>query len=198
VDMSDLVIFREANKKDFESKNGFKLTYTHFIMYAIIQALKDHPMVNASIDGDNIIKKHDINLGCAVAVPGSGLVVPVVKNAGDLNITGLARHVNELAGKARNKKLGLDEMQGGTFTFTNVGSFGTIFATPVILQPQVGIMAAGVIQKKPVVINDDIVIRSMMYLTHTYDHRLVDGELGGLFLASVQRHLQEMDPAQIL
>ncbi len=194
VDMQHLVKFRESVKNDFLKQEGFKLTYSPFIMYAIIQALKDYPLVNASIDGENIIIKKDINLGCAVAVPGNGLVVPVIKNADSLNMLGLCRAVNELAGKARAKKLTLDELQGGTFTFTNVGSFGTLMATPVILQPQVGIYASGVITKRAVVVNDAIAIRPMMYGTHTYDHRLVDGELGGKFLESVHQHLREMRP----
>ena len=142
--------------------------------------------------------KKDINLGCAVAVPGNGLVVPVIKNADSLNLTGIARKVNELAIKARSKKLTMDEMTGGTFTFTNVGSFGTLLATPVILQPQLGIFAAGVIKKMPVVIDDAIAIRSIMYGTHTYDHRLVDGELGGRFLAAVKKNLQEMDAKALI
>lgn len=198
IDMSALVKFRERYKAKFQKEEGFSLTYTHFILYAIVQALKEHPMVNASIDGDNIVIKKDINLGCAVAVPGNGLVVPVIKNADSLNITGLARKVNELATKARNKKLTMDELQGGTFTFTNVGSFGTLMATPVILQPQLGIFATGVIKKRPIVTDDDaIAIRSMMYGTHTYDHRLVDGELGGKFLATVKYKLENMNPESL-
>lgn len=195
IDMTRLVKFREGFKKKFQAQEGFSLTYTHFVLYALVQALKEHPLVNASIDGDKIIVKKDINLGCAVAVPGNGLVVPVIKNADSLNITGIARKVNELAAKARNKKLTLDELQGGTFTFTNVGSFGTLMATPVILQPQLGIFATGVIKKRPVVTEDDaIAIRSMMYGTHTYDHRLIDGELGGKFLATVKHKLENIDP----
>jgi pyruvate dehydrogenase E2 component (dihydrolipoamide acetyltransferase) len=198
IDMSNLVKFREGFKKEFQKQEGFSLTYTHFILYAIVQALREHPMVNASIDGDNILLKKDINLGCAVAVPGNGLVVPVIKNADSLNITGIARKVNELANKARNRKLTMDDLTGGTFTFTNVGSFGTLIATPVILQPQLGIFAAGVIKKRPIVTEDDaIAIRSMMYGTHSYDHRLVDGELGGKFLDSVKRNLETMDPKSL-
>lgn len=198
VDMTHIVKFREGFKNKFKAEEGFSLTYTHFILYSMVQALKEWPLVNASIDGTNIVVKKDINLGCAVAVPGNGLVVPVIKSADSLNITGLARKVNELATKARAKKLTLDELSGGTFTFTNVGSFGTLMATPVILQPQVGIMAAGVIKKRPMVTADDaIAIRSMMYLTHTYDHRLVDGELGGRFLASVKNNLESLDPASL-
>jgi pyruvate dehydrogenase E2 component (dihydrolipoamide acetyltransferase) len=198
IDMTKLVKFREKFKHTFQKQEGFSLTYTHFILYALVQSLKEHPLVNASIDGDNIIVKKDINLGCAVAVPGNGLVVPNIRNADSLNITGIARKVNELANKARNKKLTMDDLSGGTFTFTNVGSFGTLLATPVILQPQLGIFAAGVIKKRVMVTEDDaIAVRSMMYGTHTYDHRLVDGELGGKFLASVKNHLENMDPEKL-
>ncbi len=198
VDMTHLVKFRESFKDEFFKNEGFKLTYTPFIMKAMIDALKEHPMVNASVDGDNIVIKKDINLGCAVAVPGNGLVVPVIKNADGLNMTGLCRTLNDLANRARAKKLSVDELQGGTFTFTNVGSFGTLLATPVILQPQVGIMAAGVIKKMPVVTKDDaIAIRSIMYLTHTYDHRIIDGQLGGQFLMTVHNNLVNMDPKSL-
>lgn len=194
IDMSNLVKFREGFKKEFEKQEGFKLTYTHFILYALIEALKEHPLVNASIDGDNIVVKKDINIGCAVAVPGNGLVVPVIKNADSLSLTGIARAINNLAAKARDKKLTMDELTGGTFTFTNVGSFGTLMATPVILQPQLGIFAAGVIKKRVMVTsNDSFGIRSMMYGTHTYDHRLIDGALGGEFLATAKRILETMD-----
>lgn len=195
IDMTKLVKFREGFKNEFKKQEGFSLTYTHFILYALVQSLREHTLVNASLDGDNIVVKKDINIGCAVAVPGNGLVVPNIRNADSLNITGIARKVNELAHKARSKKLTMDDLTGGTFTFTNVGSFGTLMATPVILQPQVGIFASGVIKKRVMVTDDDaIAIRSMMYGTHTYDHRLVDGELGGKFLASVKHHLENMDP----
>lgn len=198
IDMSKLVKFREGFKKEFQKQEGFSLTYTHFILYAIVQALREFPLVNASIDGDNIIMKKDINLGCAVAVPGNGLVVPNIKSADSLNITGIARKVNELATKARNRKLTMDDLSGGTFTFTNVGSFGTLMATPVILQPQLGIFASGVIKKRPIVTDDNaIAIRDMMYGTHTYDHRLVDGELGGKFLNAVKLNLENMDPSSL-
>jgi pyruvate dehydrogenase E2 component (dihydrolipoamide acetyltransferase) len=198
VDLTHLVKFRESFKDQFFKEEGIKLTYTPFILKAIIDALKEHPMVNASIDGDDILVKKDINLGCAVAVPGNGLVVPVIKRADELSMRGLCRQLNDLANKARSKKLTMDELTGGTFTFTNVGSFGTLMATPVILQPQVGIFASGAIVKRPVVINDDaIAVRHMMYGTHTYDHRLVDGELGGLFLESVLRNLRNMKPENL-
>lgn len=198
VDLSHLVQFRESFKGEFQKQEGFKLTYTPFIIYALIKALKEHAWVNASVDGDNIVVKKDINLGFAVAVPGNGLVVPNVKSADSLNMVGLCRAVNTLAEKARSKKLTVDDLTGGTFTFTNVGSFGTLLATPVILQPQVGIYAAGVIQKRVVVVeNDAIAVRSMMYGTHTYDHRIIDGELGGKFLETVHRTLRELDPKSL-
>lgn len=201
VDLTHLVVFREKVKNDFLKEEGFKLTYTPFIIYALIQALKDHPLVNSSVDGDKILVKKEINIGCAVAVPGNGLLVPVIKSADNLNLLGICRQINDLADRARNKKLGVDDLQGGTFTFTNVGSFGTLMATPVILQPQVGIYASGVIQKRPVVVSgplgDTIAVRHMMYGTHTYDHRIIDGELGGKFLESVHQHLRSMDPSSL-
>ena len=198
VDMTRLVNFRERFKQEFKQQEGFALTYTHFIMYAIIQGLKEFPLINASIDGDNILVKKQINLGLAVAIPDHGLVVPVIKGADGLNVTGLARITHQLAQKARAKKLAHDDLQGGTFTLSNVGSFGTLFATPVILPPQVAIMAAGMIKKRPVVTADDaIAIRSLMYLTHTYDHRLIDGELGGRFLATVRHNLENMEPSAL-
>lgn len=198
VDMTNLVKFRESFKKQFEKEEGFSLTYTHFILYALVQALKEFPVVNSSIDGDNIVYKKDINLGCAVAVPGSGLVVPVIKGADNLNIRGLARALDVLVNKARTKKLTMDDLSGGTYTFTNNGSFGILAATPVILQPQVGIFCVGTIAKRPVVTKDDaIAIRQMMYATHTYDHRIIDGEIGSKFLRHVINTLQTMDPASL-
>lgn len=195
IDMTNLVKFREKFKNDFKKREGFNLTYSHFILYAIVQALKENPMVNGSVDGDNIVIKKDIHLGCAVAVPGNGLVVPVIKYAGDLNLTGIARQLDILANKARTKKLTMDDLSGGSYTFTNNGSFGVLFATPVILQPQVGIFATGVIKKRIMIQDDDtMAIRSMMYGTHTYDHRIIDGEMGSKFLASVKHHLETMNP----
>jgi pyruvate dehydrogenase E2 component (dihydrolipoamide acetyltransferase) len=159
-----------------------------------VQALKEFPQVNASIDGDNIVMKRDINLGCAVAVPGNGLVVPVIKGADNLNITGIARSLNILVEKAKTKKLTMDDLSGGTYTFTNNGSFGILAATPVILQPQLGIFCVGTIKKTPVVTKDDaIAIRHIMYSTHTYDHRLIDGEQGSKFLKHVHNTLENMD-----
>ncbi len=198
IDMTNLVKSREKIKNDFKKREGINLTYSHFVLYAIVQALKEHPLVNASIEGDNIVVKKDIHLGCAVATP-TGLVVPVIKNAGDLNLTGIARQLDILATKAKTKKLTMDDLSGGTYTFTNNGSFGTLIATPVILQPQVGIFCTGVIKKRVMVTEDDsIAIRSMMYGTHTYDHRLIDGELGSKFLASVKHHLETMNPENLI
>lgn len=198
VDMTKLVKFRDGFKNDFKKQEGFSLTYTHFILYALVQALKEFPIVNASIDGDNIVMKKDINLGCAVAVPGNGLVVPVIKGADNLNITGIARSLNVLVEKARAKKLTMDDLTGGTYTFTNNGSFGILAATPVILQPQLGIFCVGTIKKMPVVTEDDaIAIRQIMYATHTYDHRLIDGEVGSKFLKHVIHTLETMDPSAL-
>ncbi len=199
IDMTNLVKAREKIKNEFKKREGINLTYSHFILYAIVQSLKEHPLVNSSIEGDNIVIKKDIHLGCAVAVPGNGLVVPVIKYAQDLNLTGLARQLDVLAQKARNKKLTMDDLSGGTYTFTNNGSFGTLIATPVILQPQVGIFCTGVIKKRVMVTEDDaIAIRHMMFGTHTYDHRLIDGELGSKFLASVKHHLENMNPENLI
>jgi pyruvate dehydrogenase E2 component (dihydrolipoamide acetyltransferase) len=199
IDMTNLVKGREKIKKEFQKREGINITYSHFVLYAIVQALKEFPLVNASIEGDNIVIKKDINLGCAVAVPGNGLVVPVIKNAGELNLTGIARQLDILANKAKSKKLTMDDLSGGTYTFTNNGSFGTLIATPVILQPQVGIFCTGVIKKRVMVMDDDaIAIRSMMYGTHTYDHRLIDGEMGSKFLASVKKHLETMNPENLI
>ncbi len=196
VDMSNLVKFRESYKLQFEKEEGFSLTYTHFILYALVQALKEFPIVNSSIDGDNIVYKKDINLGCAVAVPGNGLVVPVIRGADNLNIRGIARALDVLVKKAKNKKLTMDDLSGGTYTFTNNGSFGILAATPVILQPQVGIFCVGTIAKRPIVTKEDaIAIRQMMYATHTYDHRVIDGEVGSKFLRHVINTLQTMDPS---
>ncbi|MGE3610311.1 MAG: dihydrolipoamide acetyltransferase family protein [Bacteriovoracaceae bacterium] len=199
IDMTNLVKAREKLKNDFKKREGINLTYSHFVLYAIVQALKENPMVNSSVEGDNIVVKKDIHLGCAVAVPGNGLVVPVIKHAQDLNLTGLARQLDILVNKARTKKLTMDDLSGGTYTFTNNGSFGTLIATPVILQPQVGIFCTGVIKKRVMVMEDDsMAIRHMMFGTHTYDHRIIDGEMGSKFLASVKYHLENMNPADLI
>jgi 2-oxoglutarate dehydrogenase E2 component (dihydrolipoamide succinyltransferase) len=199
IDMTNLVTIRNEIKAGFKKEEGFNLTFSHFVMYALVQALKEFPTVNASIDGDNIVLKKDINLGCAVAVPGSGLIVPVIKGADNLNLTGIARQLNDLAMKARNKKLTMDDLSKGTYTFTNNGSFGVVAATPVILQPQVGIFCVGAIKKSVVVVGDNsIAIRDIMYATHTYDHRIIDGEVGSKFLMHVKNTLETMDPREIL
>ena len=199
IDMTNLVKIRNEIKDKFKKEEGMSLTFSHFVMYALIQALKEFPSVNASIDGDNIVYKKDINLGCAVAVPGNGLVVPVVKGADNLNLTGLARSLNDLVIKARNKKLTMDDLSGGTYTFTNNGSFGVVAATPVILQPQVGIFCVGTIKKSVEVMPDNsMAIRDIMYATHTYDHRLIDGEVGSKFLMHVKNTLETMDPRDLL
>lgn len=198
IDMTNLVKAREKLKAEFKKREGINLTYSHFVLYAIVQALKEHPLINASIEGDNIVIKKDIHLGCAVATP-AGLLVPVIKHAGELNLTGIAKQLDVLANKAKAKKLTMDDLSGGTYTFTNNGSFGTLIATPVILQPQVGIFCTGVIKKRVMVMEDDsMAIRSMMYGTHTYDHRLIDGELGSKFLASVKHHLETMNPENLI
>jgi 2-oxoglutarate dehydrogenase E2 component (dihydrolipoamide succinyltransferase) len=199
IDMTNLVNIRNEIKGQFKKDEGFNLTYSHFVMYAIVQALKEFPTVNASIDGDNIVLKKDINLGCAVAVPGNGLIVPVIKGADNLNLTGIARQLNDLALKARNKKLTMDDLSAGTYTFTNNGSFGVIAATPVILQPQVGIFCVGTIKKSVEVMPDNsMAIRDIMYATHTYDHRIIDGEVGSKFLMHVKATLENMDPRTLL
>jgi 2-oxoglutarate dehydrogenase E2 component (dihydrolipoamide succinyltransferase) len=199
VDMTNLVTIRNEIKAKFKAEEGFNLTFSHFVMYALVQALKEFPEVNASIDGDNIIYKKDINLGCAVAVPGNGLIVPVIKGADNLNLTGIARQLNDLALKARNKKLTMDDLSSGTYTFTNNGSFGVTLATPVILQPQVGIFCVGAIKKSVVVVGDNtMAIRDIMYATHTFDHRLIDGEVGSKFLMHVKSTLENMDPRDLL
>ena len=199
IDMTNLVKIRNGIKDSFKKEEGFSLTFSHFVMYALIQALKEFPTVNASIDGDNIVFKKDINIGCAVAVPGNGLIVPVIKGADNLNLTGLARSLNDLVIKARSKKLTMDDLSQGTYTFTNNGSFGVIAATPVILQPQVGIFCVGTIKKSVEVMPDNsMAIRDIMYATHTYDHRLIDGEVGSKFLMHVKSTLETMDPRDLL
>lgn len=199
IDMTNLVSIRNKIKDDFKKSEGMSLTFSHFVMYAIIQALKEFPTVNASVDGDNMVLKKDINIGCAVAVPGNGLVVPVVKGADNLNLTGLARSLNDLVIKAKTKKLTMDDLSGGTYTFTNNGSFGVMIATPVILQPQVGIFCVGAIKKSVEVMSDNsMAIRDIMYATHTYDHRIIDGEVGSKFLMHVKNTLETMDPRDLL
>jgi len=197
-DVTNLVEWRNRIKGDFKKREGENITFTPIFMWAIAKAIKDYPMINVSVDGNNIIKKRDINIGMAVAQKNGNLIVPVVKRADSMNLLGLTRSVNDLAVRARENKLVPDEIQGGTYTLTNVGSFGNIMGTPVINQPQVAIMAVGTIQKKPAVLEtehgDVIAIRHMMYLSHSYDHRVVDGALGGMFVKRVAEYLEQWDP----
>lgn len=188
-DVTNLVLWRDKVKKAFEQREGEKLTFTPVFIMAIVQAIKEMPMVNVQVDGYRIIRKREINIGMAAALPSGNLIVPVIKNADQLNLVGLAKRVNDLANRARAGKLLPDEIQGGTYTVTNVGTFGNVLGTPVINQPQVAIMATGAIRKKPAVIEtpagDMIGIRHMMFLSHSYDHRVVDGALGGRFVRRV-------------
>jgi 2-oxoglutarate dehydrogenase E2 component (dihydrolipoamide succinyltransferase) len=197
-DVTNLVLWREKVKKDFEKREGEKITYTPLFIEAIIKAIKKYPLINSSVDVDRIIVKKDINIGMATAMPSGNLIVPVIKNADQLNLTGLTKQVNGLANAARNNKLKPDDTAGGTFTVTNVGTFGSIMGTPIINQPQVAIMAVGAIKKRPVVIEteqgDSIAIRHMMYISLSYDHRIIDGALGSTFLNAVAKELENFDP----
>ena len=198
VDVTNLVKWRSRVKNDFMNTYGEKITFTPIFIEAIVRAIKDYPMVNISVDGSNIIRKKDINIGMAAALPSGNLIVPVIKNADLLNLAGLAKSVNDLANRARNNKLQADEIQGGTFTLTNVGTFGNVMGTPIINQPQVAILAAGAIRKKPAVVEteygDMIAIRHLMFLSLSYDHRVVDGALGGSFLRRIGDYLEAFDP----
>jgi 2-oxoglutarate dehydrogenase E2 component (dihydrolipoamide succinyltransferase) len=197
VDVTNIVKWREKVKIAFEKREGEKLTYTPIFMEAVAKALKDFPMMNISIDGDYIIKKKNINLGMAASLPNGNLIVPVIKNADQLNLVGMAKAVNDLGSRAKTGKLKPDDTQGGTYTVTNVGTFGSVFGTPIINQPQVGILALGVIRKVPAVIEtpegDFIGIRQKMFLSHSYDHRVVDGALGGSFVKRVADYLEAFD-----
>lgn len=197
VDVTNLVLWREKNKKAFESKYGEKITFTPIFIEAIARAIRDYPLINVSVRGTDIIRFKDINIGMAAALPSGNLIVPVIKNADTLNLVGLTQRVNDLANRARANKLKPDEIQGGTFTLTNVGTFGNVMGTPIINQPQVAIMAAGAIRKKPAVIEtptgDVIAIRHMMFLSMSYDHRVVDGSLGGSFIKRVSDYLEAFD-----
>jgi 2-oxoglutarate dehydrogenase E2 component (dihydrolipoamide succinyltransferase) len=197
-DVTNLVLWREKIKKDFEKREGEKITFTPLFIEAVIRGIKKYPLINSSVDADRIIIKKDINIGMATAMPNGNLIVPVIKNADQLNLTGLAKQVNGLANAARNNKLKPDDTSGGTFTLTNVGTFGSIMGTPIINQPQVAIMAVGAIKKRPVVIEteqgDSIAIRHMMYISLSYDHRIIDGALGSTFLNAVAKELENFDP----
>ena len=196
-DVTNMVLWRNRVKSDFEKREGVKLTFTPLFIECIIKALKKYPIVNSSVDGDNIIYKKDINIGMATALPNGNLIVPVIRNAGDMNLIGLTKSVNALSNNARNGKLKPDDTKDGTFTFTNVGTFGSLAGTPIINQPQVAILSAGIIKKRPVVIEteqgDTIGIRHMMYLSLSYDHRIVDGSAGSSFLADVAREMENWD-----
>jgi 2-oxoglutarate dehydrogenase E2 component (dihydrolipoamide succinyltransferase) len=196
-DLTNVVLWRNKVKKQFEANAKTKLTFTPIFIEAVAKAIRDFPGVNASVDGNNIIMRGDINIGMAAALPSGNLIVPVIKNADQLNLVGIAKKVNDLAERARANKLTPDEIQGGTYTLTNVGSFGNVMGTPIINQPQVAILAVGAIRKKPAVIEtpqgDAIAIRHMMFLSHSYDHRIVDGALGGRFVRRVADYLEEWD-----
>jgi 2-oxoglutarate dehydrogenase E2 component (dihydrolipoamide succinyltransferase) len=184
-------------KKEFSAREGENITFTPIFIEAVVRAIQDFPMINVSVNGTTIIKKNDINIGMATALPSGNLIVPVIKNADRLNIVGLTKAVNELANNARNNKLKPEDIQGGTYTITNVGTFGNVMGTPIINQPQVAILALGAIRKVPAVIEtpegDFIGIRQKMYLSHSYDHRVVDGALGGQFVRRVADYLEQFD-----
>lgn len=196
-DVTNIVFWRNKMKNEFQNREGESLTFTPIFIEAVVLAIKDYPMINIQVDGDRIIKKKNINIGMAVALPSGNLIVPVIKNADQYNITGLAKVVNDLAKRARENKLKPDELTGGTYTISNVGSFGNVMGTPIIMQPQVGILAVGAIQKKPAVIEtpygDAIAIRHKMFLSHSYDHRVVDGSLGGSVVRRIADYLEKFD-----
>ena len=197
VDVTNIVNWRNQMKDSFEKTEGEKLTFTPIFLEAVAKALKKYPMMNISVDGDTVIKKKNINIGMAAALPDGNLIVPVIKNADQLNLVGMAKVVNDLANRSRNNQLKPDEVQDGTYTVTNVGTFGSVFGTPIINQPQVGILALGAIRKIPSVIEtsegDFIGIRSKMYISHSYDHRVVNGALGSMFAKSVADYLEAWD-----
>lgn len=197
-DVTNLVHWRDKVKKEFEKRENSKITFTPLFVEAVVKCIKKFPLINSSLDGDKIIVKKDINIGMATALPSGNLIVPVIKNADQLNLVGLSKQVNQLADSARNGKLKADDTQGGTFTLTNVGTFGSLMGTPIINQPQVAILAVGAIKKRPMVIEtpqgDSIAIRHMMYLSMSYDHRIVDGSLGATFLTAVAKELENFNP----
>lgn len=201
-DVTSIIYWRNKVKNDFQKRTGDALTYTPFFIEAVVNAIKDYPMINIQVDGDRIIKKKEINIGMAVALPSGNLIVPVIKNADQYSLAGLARVVNDVAKRARDNKLKPDELSGGTFTISNVGSFGNVMGTPIIVQPQVAIIALGAIQKKPSVMEtpygDVIAIRHKMFLSHSYDHRVVDGALGGSMVRRVADYLEKFDTTRTL
>ncbi|MDX5443298.1 MAG: 2-oxo acid dehydrogenase subunit E2, partial [Hymenobacteraceae bacterium] len=197
-DMTSIVNWRNKHKDAYKKREGENLTFTPIIIEAIVKAIKDFPMINVSVDGDKIIRKRDINIGVAVALPNGNLIVPVIHNADQMNLNGLTKKVNDLANRARMNKLTAADLADPTYTVSNVGSFGNVMGTPIIMQPQVAIMAVGAIKKKPAVIEtpegDLIGIRQFMFLSHSYDHRVVDGSLGGMFVRKVGDYLENFDP----
>ena len=197
-DVTNIWNWRNKIKAEFKAREGENFTFTPIFVQAVAQAIKDFPKINISVDGDRIIQRRDINIGMAAALPSGNLIVPVIKQADRLNLYGLAKKVNELANNARDGKLTSDDIQGGTYTLTNVGTFGNVMGTPIINQPQVAIMATGAIRKVPAVIEtpegDFIGIRYKMFLSHSYDHRVVDGALGGMFVKRVAEYLEGFDP----
>jgi len=196
-DVTEIVYWRNRVKQTFKEREGEPITFTPIFMEAVVNAIKDYPMMNIQVDGDKIVKKRDINVGMAVALPTGNLIVPVIHNADQYNLVGLTKKVNDLARRARENKLTPDDLQGGTYTISNVGSFGNVMGTPIIMQPQVGILALGAVTKKPAVIEtpagDAIAIRHKMFLSHSYDHRVVDGSLGGMFVRRVADYLERFD-----
>lgn len=196
-DVTNVVRWRTKHKDLLEKREGEKLTYMPIFVHAIVKAIQDFPMINVSVDGDKIIKKKNINIGMATALPDGNLIVPVIKNADQLSLLGLTKAINDLAFRARNKKLRPEDTQGATYTISNVGGFGNLMGTPIIPQPQVAILAVGAIVKKPAVLEtkdgDVIAIRNLMFMSHSYDHRVVDGSLGGMFLKHVHDYLQNWD-----
>lgn len=196
-DVTNVVKWRNKNKAAFEKREGEKLTFMPIFVKAVVKAIQDFPMINVSVNGDNIIKKKNINIGMATALPDGNLIVPVIKNADQLSLSGLAKAINDLAYRARNKKLRPEDTQGATYTISNVGSFGNLMGTPIIPQPQVAILAIGAIVKKPAVLEtadgDVIAIRNLMFMSHSYDHRVVDGSLGGMMLKHVHDYLENWD-----
>ncbi len=196
-DVTNIVMWREKVKKEFEKREGTKITFTPLFIETVIRCIKKFPLINSSVDGDRILVKKDINIGMATSLANGNLIVPVIKNADQLNLVGLAKQVNSLADNARNGKLKADDTQGGTFTLTNVGTFGSLMGTPIINQPQVAILAVGAIKKRPVVVEtphgDSIAIRHMTYLSLSYDHRIIDGSLGATFLTAVANELENFN-----
>jgi len=194
VEMTRVVAARERFKQEFEQRNGIKLTYTPFFIRACVEAIKELPIINSSVDGTNIVYKRDVNIGLAVALE-NGLIVPVIKRADEKNFLGIARAVQDLADRARSKRLNVDDVQGGTFTITNPGSFGGLLGLPIIHQPQVAILGVGAIEKRPVVRDDAIAIRQMVYLSISYDHRVIDGAVAERFMSKVKHVLENWDEA---